>query len=63
LSWKDSWYIGNDVNDLGAIRKAKFSFCPSDAVDLVKKEANHKLITRGGFGILAEVVSRIEKLT
>jgi 3-deoxy-D-manno-octulosonate 8-phosphate phosphatase (KDO 8-P phosphatase) len=61
-TWNDSWYIGNDVNDLGAIRKAKFSFCPSDAVDLVKKEASHKLITRGGFGILAEVVSKIEKL-
>jgi YrbI family 3-deoxy-D-manno-octulosonate 8-phosphate phosphatase len=62
LSWDDSWYIGNDVNDLGAIRKAKFSFCPSDAVELVKKEANQKLMTRGGFGILAEVVSKIEKL-
>lgn len=62
LTWRDSWYIGNDINDLGAIRKAKFSFCPSDAVELVKKEANHKLKTRGGFGILAEIVSKIEKL-
>ena len=62
LTWNDSWYIGNDVNDLGAIRKAKFSFCPSDAVDLVKKEASYKLTTRGGFGILAEVVSKIDKL-
>ena len=62
LSWADCWYIGNDVNDIGAIRKAKFSICPSDAVDLVKKESNYKLTTRGGFGILAEVVSRIDKL-
>ena len=60
LSWEDAWYIGNDVNDLGAIRKAKFSFCPSDAVDLVKKEVSHKLSTKGGFGVLAEVVSKIE---
>ena len=60
LSWEDVWYIGNDVNDLGAIRKAKFSFCPSDAVDLVKKEVSHKLSTKGGFGVLAEVVSKIE---
>ena len=62
LTWSDSWYIGNDVNDLGAIRKAQFSICPSDAVDLVKKESNHKLTTKGGFGILAEVVSKIDKL-
>ena len=25
LTWNDSWYIGNDINDLGAIRKAKLS--------------------------------------
>jgi YrbI family 3-deoxy-D-manno-octulosonate 8-phosphate phosphatase len=61
-SWEEAWYIGNDVNDLGAIRKAKFSFCPSDAVDLVKKEVSHKLSTKGGFGVLAEVVSKIENL-
>ncbi len=60
LSWQDVWYIGNDVNDLGAIRKANFSFCPSDAVDLIKKEVRHKLSTKGGFGVLAEVVSKIE---
>jgi N-acylneuraminate cytidylyltransferase len=23
LSWSDVWYVGNDVNDLGAIEKAK----------------------------------------
>ncbi len=60
LSWQDVWYIGNDVNDLGAIKRAKFSFCPSDAVDLVKKEVSHKLSAKGGFGVLAEVVSKIE---
>jgi YrbI family 3-deoxy-D-manno-octulosonate 8-phosphate phosphatase len=60
LSWNDVWYIGNDVNDLGAIRKAKLSFCPNDAVDLIKKEVSYKLRTKGGFGILAEVVSKIE---
>jgi YrbI family 3-deoxy-D-manno-octulosonate 8-phosphate phosphatase len=60
LTWNEVWYIGNDVNDLGAIRKAKLSFCPSDAVDLIKKEVTHKLSTKGGFGIVAEVVSKIE---
>ena len=61
LSWNDSWYIGNDVNDLGAIRKAKFSICPSDAVKSVKKEVDLKLKTKGGYGILAEIVTLIDK--
>ena len=29
LTWEESWYIGNDVNDLGAIGKANFSLCPN----------------------------------
>jgi 3-deoxy-D-manno-octulosonate 8-phosphate phosphatase (KDO 8-P phosphatase) len=60
LTWSDSWYIGNDVNDLGAIRKAQFSICPSDAVKSVKKEADLKLKTKGGYGVIAEIISMIE---
>jgi 3-deoxy-D-manno-octulosonate 8-phosphate phosphatase (KDO 8-P phosphatase) len=60
LTWKDSWYIGNDVNDLGAIRKAKLSICPSDAVKSVKKEVDLKLKTKGGYGVLAEIVTLID---
>jgi YrbI family 3-deoxy-D-manno-octulosonate 8-phosphate phosphatase len=61
LTWSDSWYIGNDVNDLGAIRKAKISLCPSDAVKAVKKEVNFKLLTKGGYGILSEIATELEK--
>jgi 3-deoxy-D-manno-octulosonate 8-phosphate phosphatase (KDO 8-P phosphatase) len=60
LPWSDCWYIGNDVNDLGAIRKAKFSICPSDAVKAVKKEVNLKLKTKGGYGVLSEIATLIE---
>lgn len=60
LTWKDSWYIGNDVNDLGAIRKVRFSICPSDAVKAVKKEVDLKLKTKGGYGVLSELVTLIE---
>ncbi len=60
LSWKDVWYIGNDVNDLGAIRKAKFSICPSDAIKDVKKEVDLKLKTKGGYGVLSELATLLE---
>ena len=61
LSWDESWYIGNDVNDIEAIRKAKFSLCPFDAVKVVRKEVNYKLRTKGGYGILSEIVTELEK--
>ena len=60
LTWKDTWYIGNDVNDLGAIRKAKFSICPNDAVKAVKKEVDLKLKTKGGYGVLSELATLLE---
>jgi YrbI family 3-deoxy-D-manno-octulosonate 8-phosphate phosphatase len=60
LSWKEVWYIGNDLNDLGAIRKAKFSICPSDAVKAVKKEVDLKLKIKGGYGVLSELATLLE---
>ena len=60
LSWKDVWYIGNDVNDIQAIRKAKFSICPSDAVKAVRKEVDLKLKTKGGYGVLSELATLLE---
>jgi YrbI family 3-deoxy-D-manno-octulosonate 8-phosphate phosphatase len=61
LTWEESWYIGNDVNDLGAINKANFSLCPNDAVDVVLKTVDYVLKTKGGFGILSEIVTELEK--
>jgi N-acylneuraminate cytidylyltransferase len=60
LSWDDVWYIGNDINDIQAIKKAKVSICPSDAVKAVKKEVDIKLKTRGGYGVLSELASLLE---
>jgi N-acylneuraminate cytidylyltransferase len=61
LSWNDVWYIGNDVNDLGAIEKAKLSICPADAVKIVRKTVDIVLKTNGGSGILSEIVTELEK--
>ena len=60
LKWDDVWYIGNDVNDLGAIARAHFSLCPIDSVKKVKKSVNQVLKTKGGYGILEEIVSSLE---
>ena len=49
LSWNDVWYIGNDVNDLGAINKAKLSISPADAVKKVKHSFEYKWWKRNSF--------------
>jgi YrbI family 3-deoxy-D-manno-octulosonate 8-phosphate phosphatase len=60
LNWADIWYVGNDINDLGAITKAPFSLCPADAVKNVKRSVNVVLKTKGGYGILEEIISNLE---
>jgi len=61
LTWKDIWYVGNDVNDLGAIEKAKLSICPADSVKKVRKTVDIVLKTNGGRGILSEIATELEK--
>ena len=61
LSLNDVWYIGNDVNDLGAIEKSRLSLCPADAVVKVRNTVDIVLQTKGGSGILSEIATEIEK--
>jgi YrbI family 3-deoxy-D-manno-octulosonate 8-phosphate phosphatase len=61
LSWNDVWYIGNDVNDLGAINKAKLSISPADAVKKIRRTVDIVLKTNGGRGILSEIATELEK--
>ena len=61
LTWNDVWYIGNDVNDLGAIERANLSICPADAVKKVRQSVEVVLKTNGGRGILSEIATELEK--
>lgn len=61
LSWSDAWYIGNDINDLGAMAKAALSFCPADASYEARSVASVVLSRRGGEGVLAEIASYLER--
>jgi YrbI family 3-deoxy-D-manno-octulosonate 8-phosphate phosphatase len=61
LSWNDVCYIGNDLNDLGAIERANLSLCPADAVKKVRKTVDIVLKTNGGKGILSEIATDLEK--
>jgi YrbI family 3-deoxy-D-manno-octulosonate 8-phosphate phosphatase len=48
--------IGDDVNDLTVMRKVGFSACPSDAVELVKKQVDVILSLKGGQGCIREFI-------
>lgn len=56
LSKDEVVFIGNDINDINAMSLCEFTFCPSDSHELVKKIANITLRTKGGDGIMREIL-------
>jgi 3-deoxy-D-manno-octulosonate 8-phosphate phosphatase (KDO 8-P phosphatase) len=48
-------YVGDDFYDLEIIKKADISFCPSDAIEDIKKFSNYILSSKGGEGVVAEI--------
>lgn len=59
-------YVGNDLNDLFAMRLAGISVAPSDAHPIIKKQATIVLEKKGGEGFirtLIEVLLRINQMT
>ncbi len=56
------WYVGNDVNDLPAIRLAGVALCPADAHPLVHSRCDIVLRTNGGGGVVREIVEEILRL-
>lgn len=52
-------YIGDDINDLPAMKTVGFSACPSDAVDAVLSSADYVCRRSGGNGAVREVIDLI----
>ncbi len=52
-------YIGDDINDIEAIRAVGFGCAPADAVDVVKEAASYVTKVRGGEGVIREVADII----
>lgn len=58
---KNVCYIGDDINDLDAIRLVGFGCCPSNAVSSVKAVARYVAKANGGEGVVREVVDKLLK--
>lgn len=52
-------YIGDDENDLPAMRKCGFAACPADACETVKCECDYVCGLRGGEGCVREFAEYI----
>lgn len=54
-------FIGDDLNDLPALRLAGLACCPADAVEEVRAAAHLETLATGGTGVIREVVETILK--
>ena len=52
-------YVGNDLNDLAAIRLAGFSVAPCDAHPVIKQQASTVLPFKGGEGFVRAFVEKL----
>lgn len=56
IDMADIAFIGDDVNDLALLREVGWSFCPSDAVEIVRRSVSCVCRKAGGAGVVREVV-------
>ena len=52
-------YIGDDINDIETIKAVGFGCCPADAMPEVKAVADYLATTKGGEGVIREIVEKI----
>ena len=61
LSLEEVAYIGDDVNDLEALRRVGFSAAPADAMPIVRKAVHYVCSKGGGEGAVRELTDLIIK--
>lgn len=54
-------YIGDDINDIEAIKMVGYGCCPADAMPEVKTVADYVTAAKGGEGVIREIVEKIER--
>ena len=52
-------YVGDDINDIEAIKAVGYGCCPADAQQDVKSIANYVTKAKGGEGVIREIVQKI----
>jgi len=58
---KNVAYVGNDINDQDVMRNVGITFCPADAHDSIKAISDRVLKTKGGHGVIRELLDLINE--
>ena len=61
VSWGDVCFVGDDLVDLGVLRRAGFAVVVANAIDEAKALAHHVTKARGGEGAVRELAELILK--
>ena len=59
IELKNICYIGDDINDIEAIKAVGYGCCPADAMPEVKEVADFIAVAKGGEGVIREVVDKV----
>ena len=61
IDLKKVLYLGNDINDKEVMEIVGFKICPSDAYEDIKEIVDHVLKSKGGMGVIRELLDFIDK--
>ena len=59
ISLDNVCYIGDDINDIEALKSVGFGCCPANAMPEVKKTVDYVATAIGGAGVIREIVEKI----
>ena len=59
INFKNTMYVGNDINDFHAMKLCGYTACPNDSHKEIKKISTFHLKLNGGEGIAREVLEDI----
>ena len=59
LDLKNVLYTGNDINDYKAVQLCGYKACPSDSHKVIKQISTIELKTKGGLGVVRELLEDV----
>jgi 3-deoxy-D-manno-octulosonate 8-phosphate phosphatase (KDO 8-P phosphatase) len=59
VTWAETLYMGDDIVDLGVLKRAGVAVAPANAIDEAKALAHHVSTNRGGHGAVREAVQLV----
>ncbi len=54
-------YVGNDINDFEVMNLVGTTYCPADANQKIKQISHHVLNSKGGEGVVREILDSVLK--